>query len=50
MMSWMMDGASWTWTEVFDLAEIEVWDVPKTGTTTTTPTYKTCSTTGTTGY
>ena len=38
------DGASYTWTEYFDLAEVEVWKVPKKGTTpTTNPKNKTCS-------
>ena len=38
------DGASYTWSETFDLSEIEVWDVATKSTTPTTdPKTKTCS-------
>jgi hypothetical protein len=42
---WMkQDGASWTWSETFAIAEVEVWDAPQQGATTPTGnSSKTCS-------
>jgi hypothetical protein len=44
---WLLqDGGSWTWSETFDLAELEVWDSPKATSPTPTTQPNTCESLG----